>query len=850
MLKSYLHILFLGLVCSSFTPSYGQYSLWGFTSQGGKYGAGVIFHTDSNGTNQEVVHDFYKVQGKTPGSCEMCLGSNGLLYGTTYEGSKQDNGGGVFFSYNPTDGSYKKLLEFDSSSFGTKPMGKLTLAKNGKIYGLTSWAGDAGVGNVYEYDPATNVFTKKAKFDPTLFYNSAGGMIEVEDGIFYGMTSRGGVVDKGVIFQYNSGTDVLTSKLNISISMGYSSNGGFLISANGKLYALTQEGGNGTGTLLEYDYTANTCKAKYNFQGDYGQGKYGQGTLIENGSGVFYGVTNAGGSDNIGILFQYDVNTNTFTKKVDLVWASKGAYPVSGLMKASNGKVYGITSQGGVGGTGALYEYDLTSSTFTKKVDVGDSTGTGSSFGISGNYATAPLTQAKNGKLYGLTSEGGISSSGVLFEYDPVTGVYTKKLDFNSMEDGGNPMGELLLASDGKLYGAADGGKFNLGVIYSVDPVTKQFQKEFDFKESTGFGPTSYLIEWQKGKLLGTVDGGGASGWGGFFEYTPKTKTYRILKNFDTNTGNNPVGKLVQVDGKLLYGVTQSGGVNGLGSLFSFDATSSIWTTLFSFVDSTIGTYPYTSLAQIGTKLYGTCGNGGVNPYDGTLFEYDLLTNQVKKKANFNGPINGRGPTDQLTKTSRNTLLGVAAVGGSYDLGTLFEFDPATSQIEKKFDFSTPISTGISPQVTSVPIETSPGRFFGMLTSSSSYSNAILYEYDLDSPTLRATLSFDGANGAQPFGCSLTKVPLPLATSLEEVSTVSSKGRVYPNPCTNVLYFNRMPNNVPIQVQLFDLNGQKVGSPYLLQESFQIETSFLQRGIYVAEVNDSKAVSRYPFIKD
>jgi len=39
--------------------------------------------------------------------------------------------------------------------------------------------------------------------------------------------------------------------------------------------------------------------------------------------------------------------------------------------------------------------------------------------------------QASNGKLYGMTSSGGSNNSGVLFEFDPATGTYTKKLDFD-----------------------------------------------------------------------------------------------------------------------------------------------------------------------------------------------------------------------------------------------------------------------------------------------------------------------------------------------------------------------------------------------------------------------------------
>ena len=39
------------------------------------------------------------------------------------------------------------------------------------------------------------------------------------------------------------------------------------------------------------------------------------------------------------------------------------------------------------------------------------------------------LTQADNGKLYGFVGGGG--EGGILFEYDPLTNSYTKKVEFN-----------------------------------------------------------------------------------------------------------------------------------------------------------------------------------------------------------------------------------------------------------------------------------------------------------------------------------------------------------------------------------------------------------------------------------
>ena len=48
-----------------------------------------------------------------------------------------------------------------------------------------------------------------------------------------------------------------------------------------------------------------------------------------------------------------------------------------------------------------------------------------------GYYPTGKLVQASNGKIYGITGNGGANNKGVLFEFDPITNTYVKKIDFS-----------------------------------------------------------------------------------------------------------------------------------------------------------------------------------------------------------------------------------------------------------------------------------------------------------------------------------------------------------------------------------------------------------------------------------
>src|SRR6185369_7931329 len=115
-----------------------------------------------------------------------------------------------------------------------------------------------------------------------------------------------------------------------------------------------------------------------------------------------------------------------YTKLIDFDGASNGSIPNGSLVYANNGKLYGMTSNGGNDDLGVIFSYDPGTSTFTKLVDLDGR--------FKGSNPWGDLMQASNGKLYGMTSDGGngtdeYGSAGVLFSYDPVANVYAKKFD-------------------------------------------------------------------------------------------------------------------------------------------------------------------------------------------------------------------------------------------------------------------------------------------------------------------------------------------------------------------------------------------------------------------------------------
>jgi uncharacterized repeat protein (TIGR03803 family) len=216
---------------------------------------------------------------------------------------------------------------------------------------------------------------------------------------------------------------------------------------------------------------------------------------------------------NNGVIFSYDPSAATYTELMTFNnYESKtGGRPYGSLMQASDGKLYGMTFTGGGGyrgsGYGVIFSFDPSSSTYTRLKDFAHYDN-GFGFivdGIDGAYPYGSLIQASDGKLYGMASDGGVNNYGVIFSFDPSTFAYTKLNDFD-ITNGAHPYGNFMQASDGKLYGMTyDGGSSNLGVIFSFDVTSSAYTKLKDYDDPNGANPYfgSAFIEVQE--CVGTI---------------------------------------------------------------------------------------------------------------------------------------------------------------------------------------------------------------------------------------------------------------------------------------------------------------------------------------------------------
>ena len=229
--------------------------------------------------------------------------------------------------------------------------------------------------------------------------------------------------------------------------------------------------------------------------------------------GNFYGAANTVSGQSYGALFK--MSGGTVTTVFPLTGPGTGltvgptnpsAPPVQGL----DGNLYGVTKENGGANTGWIYQVILNAN--------GTAT-LGWHFQLP-SASTAPLFLARDGNLYGTYSNGSLSwgstASGVVASSNGNGGIFGINTagvvtwfynlnPFNSSFTGGdgqNPIGPVMQAADGNLYGTASGGGAygsGQGVVYKIGLNGTGYTPIFSFQAATGNSPQGGLVQGSDG---------------------------------------------------------------------------------------------------------------------------------------------------------------------------------------------------------------------------------------------------------------------------------------------------------------------------------------------------------------
>ena len=242
--------------------------------------------------------------------------------------------------------------------------------------------------------------------------------------------------------------------------------------------------------------------------------------------------------------------------------------------------------------------------------------------------------------------------------------------------------------------------------------------------------PQSSLV--QSGTTFyGTTLHGGPSGWGTLFKFDSTTGIESTLFSFNTNVGPTAPGGLPYgtplLLGTNLYGMTNAGAVGDGGTLYRFNTSTNTYSMLHAFAGGTTdGRVPFGAVVQSGTKLYGMTSLGGSGG-KGTIFQYDVGTSAYNVLHHFaGGAADGATPNGSLI-VDGSTLYGMTFEGGASNLGTVFKYDTATSMRTVLHSFTGGTTDGRSPRGSLI---LSDGVLYGMTSLGGSSGTGTIFSYD------------------------------------------------------------------------------------------------------------------------
>ena len=528
---------------------------YGTTSGGGSGGAGTIFRIDSAGGSFLTLHPF--VPGTDGGDIRAPLiqASDGKLYGTAYGGGA--NGSGTVFRAD-TGGSFLKLHDFTASEGGAV-WAPVAQGGDGKLYGTTEIGGTStqcngfSCGTAYRIDTGGTNFATLHSFDKTDGSLPYGGLVPAADGNFYGVTTAGGAADGGTAFKMTPAGAVTTLHSFGGTGSGNEPEAAVMQASDGNFYGTTYRGGTSNqGTIFKLDGAGNYTLL-HSFTG--ADGANPQGALVQASDGKLYGTTVSGGTPGNGTVFRIDTAGTTLTTLHNFS-ITDGDSPKAGLALASDGKMYGTTSDGGTNLVGTLFRVD-TAGTFATLHNF-----------ISSEAAimVAPLVQGTDGNLYGASSSGGSLATGTVFRAT-LAGAVTALHEFADAE-GTSPGGGLIQAPDGNFYGTTrTGGANGFGTVYRVT-TGGSVTDLHDFVAADGYNSLSSLLRASDGKLYGTAYSGGPGGRGTLFRIDAAGTNFAVVHGFAGPDGGGVAAPVIQATDGALYGTANQGGFGAAGVVY------------------------------------------------------------------------------------------------------------------------------------------------------------------------------------------------------------------------------------------------------------------------------------------
>jgi uncharacterized repeat protein (TIGR03803 family) len=322
------YTIVLNLPCGPFTYGTGVNSvnvilgndgvLYGTTEFNGGiyedvyYDGGEVFKVNTDGSGFMILHTFATPYGDgAQPVAALVQASDGMLYGTTEQGTAGYNYGTVF-KLN-TDGSgYQVIYTFSPASDGGLPSASLIQGSDGMLYGTTTQYGTNGYGTAFKLDTNGNNFTVIHTFGAgTDGEEPQAALVQGKDGFLYGTTYYGGTNQQGMIFKVSTDGSVYADLFDFSAyapdTSGSSPDAPLVQGNDGALYGTASNSGGdgyGAGTVFKLNTDGSGFTVLYTFLfSPYANGYGPEAALLQGKNGSFYGTTHTGGDLGFGTVF-------------------------------------------------------------------------------------------------------------------------------------------------------------------------------------------------------------------------------------------------------------------------------------------------------------------------------------------------------------------------------------------------------------------------------------------------------------------------------------------------------------------------------------------------------------------
>jgi uncharacterized repeat protein (TIGR03803 family) len=326
-------------------------NLYGTTAAGGMYGTGTAFElspSEDDRWAETVLYSFgaQAGDGLRP-QAGLVFDTSGNLYGAAYSGGIvsapcPDLGCGAVFELSPSLGggwTESVLYSFQGGSDGEDPLATLILDSLGNLYGTTHQGGGSGCndnpylgcGTVFKLSPSAAGWTETIlhAFDGRQDgAGPVGGLIFDSLGNLYGTAEGGGIYGLGECDGIGRG-------------------------GCGVAFELSPNGGGWTESVLHSFRRSNGGRNQ--------DGSRPYSSLAFDSVGRLYGTTSrGGGGDSIGSGTVFRLTPSTSGKWTEERFAfrsqAQGYAPQAAVTLDSSGNVYGVTTDGGAGGGGVIFE--------------------------------------------------------------------------------------------------------------------------------------------------------------------------------------------------------------------------------------------------------------------------------------------------------------------------------------------------------------------------------------------------------------------------------------------------------------------------------------------------------------